>query len=633
MQTQPRSVLSIAGLAFAGLLLASAAFAAGVTVTVSSPANNANVPLTFNVVASATTSNSGAEVTGWHIYIDSVDKWGTSGPTSSINQSVTTTTGTHTLLVRAWDSTGAFGDQTLTIHGGGGVAVTVASPANDANVPLTFNVAASATTGNSGAVVTGWHIYIDSVDKWGTSGPTSSINQGVTTTAGTHTMIVRAWDSTGAFGDQALTINAASSASPVVVTVFSPADNASVPLTFNVKASAVTGNSGAIVTGWHIYVDSADKFGTSGPTSSINQSVTTTAGTHSLVVRAWDSTGASGDQTLTITAGGGGGGQVPGHHHVVVVALENHSYETVVGNSTAPFYNNTLIANYGLATNNYANGHDSLSQYWWMLDGTNSCGATLCGDDPQEVATADSIIREVIKAGQSWKQYTDSLPFRGDIVETGSAGITGSNPTGKYYSRHAPAIYLSDVRQGVAAGGNNSTSYCTGETNGYDSVKQACNVVNFNDSNNGFLHDVNSGTLPNFSLVIPNAADDAHDFSNVNDLTTPDQWLSAHIGPLLSSSYFQPGGDGLLIVWWDEGDLGGLTDSCGTNIADNRSSSTSCSGGGGRTAVVIAAPDGKAGYRGGVYYRHPSVTKTVCDALGITAPAPAAGAVNFSDFF
>ena len=70
MEPQPRSVLSIAGLAIAGLLLASAAFAAGVTVTVSSPANNANVPLTFNVVASATTSNSGAKVTGWHIYMN-----------------------------------------------------------------------------------------------------------------------------------------------------------------------------------------------------------------------------------------------------------------------------------------------------------------------------------------------------------------------------------------------------------------------------------------------------------------------------------------------------------------------------------------------------------------------------------
>src|SRR5205823_2398242 len=97
------------------LLLATSAHAASVTVTVSKPSNGATVPLTFNVTASASTSNSGASVTGWHIYIDSVDKFGTPGPTSSINTNVTTTAGTHTMIVRAWDSTGAFGDQTLTI--------------------------------------------------------------------------------------------------------------------------------------------------------------------------------------------------------------------------------------------------------------------------------------------------------------------------------------------------------------------------------------------------------------------------------------------------------------------------------------------------------------------------------------
>src|SRR5947199_2062244 len=132
MQTAPRSFLPTLGLALiAGLLLASSAFAAGVTVTVSQPANNATVPLTFNVTASATTSDSGASVTGWHIYVDSVDKFGTPGPTSSINTNVTTTAGTHTVLVRAWDSTGVFGDQTLTVTATAtqGVFVNVTAPA------------------------------------------------------------------------------------------------------------------------------------------------------------------------------------------------------------------------------------------------------------------------------------------------------------------------------------------------------------------------------------------------------------------------------------------------------------------------------------------------------------------------
>jgi phosphatidylinositol-3-phosphatase len=627
MQMHSRSILSALGLALAaGLLIASSA-SASVNVAVSKPADGATVPLTFNVQASATTTNTGAVVTGWHIYVDGADKYGTAGPTSSINTNVTTTAGSHTVIVRAWDSTGDFGDQTLTVTASSAaVLVNVSTPANNATVPLTFNVQASATTSNSGAVVTGWHIYVDSIDKYGTSGPTSSINTNVSTTEGTRTVLVRAWDSTGAFGDKTLTVNATPG---VLVNVSTPTNGANVPLTFNVTASASTSNSGAQVTGWHIYIDSVDKFGTSGPTSSINVSVTTTNGTHTLLVRAWDSTGAFGDKTLTINASDGtGGGGVTGHHHVVVVAFENHSYETVVGISSAPYFN-SLIASYGLATNNYANGHDSLSQYWWMLDGTNACGGTCNGDPTNTVATADSIIREVINSGQSWKQYTESLPFRGDLVETSSSGISFGG--GTYYSRHSPAIFLSDVRQGVPGNGNNSSTYCSGEPNGYDSTKQACNVVNFADANNGFIADLNAGRLPNFSLIIPNGCDDAHDCS----FSTTDSWMKTNIGALLNKSWFQPGGDGLLILWFDEGSLSGFTAACGTTAhADNRSSSTSCSGGGGRTAVVVVAPDLKAAnYKSSVYYQHPSVTHTACNALGISTPSPAAGATDFTNFF
>ena len=42
---------------------------------------------------------------------------------------------------------------------------------------------------------------------------------------------------------------------------------------------------------------------------------------------------------------------VPPHNHVVIVAFENHSYEAanngVVGLSSAPYMNNTLIPGYG----------------------------------------------------------------------------------------------------------------------------------------------------------------------------------------------------------------------------------------------------------------------------------------------
>src|SRR5436309_14467175 len=90
------------------LLLAVAAPAlATVTATVSSPANNANVPTTFNVVASATTNAGGAQVTGWHIYVDSNDVYATPGPTRTRTTAITASAASHTARGRACESTGS----------------------------------------------------------------------------------------------------------------------------------------------------------------------------------------------------------------------------------------------------------------------------------------------------------------------------------------------------------------------------------------------------------------------------------------------------------------------------------------------------------------------------------------------
>jgi len=46
--------------------------------------------------------------------------------------------------------------------------------------------------------------------------------------------------------------------------------------------------------------------------------------------------------------------QVPRSNHVFIVAEENHSYESVVGSTTMPYFN-SLAHKYGLATNYNAN--------------------------------------------------------------------------------------------------------------------------------------------------------------------------------------------------------------------------------------------------------------------------------------
>jgi hypothetical protein len=88
------------------LALAGAAFA-GVTVT--SPTVNSTNGSPVQFVASATSSH---PITGMHIYVDSVDVYHTIA--GSLTTSVAVGVGSHTAVVRAWDSTGAILQQTVT---------------------------------------------------------------------------------------------------------------------------------------------------------------------------------------------------------------------------------------------------------------------------------------------------------------------------------------------------------------------------------------------------------------------------------------------------------------------------------------------------------------------------------------
>ncbi len=92
--------------------------ALAVNVTVTSPANNAQVSSPFNVIANATSSY---PIVGWHIYLDGNDVF-SAGQTGSINATINANAGNHQVVTRAWDSSGAYGSvyQTITVTGGGG---------------------------------------------------------------------------------------------------------------------------------------------------------------------------------------------------------------------------------------------------------------------------------------------------------------------------------------------------------------------------------------------------------------------------------------------------------------------------------------------------------------------------------
>src|ERR1039458_1941749 len=107
--------------------------------------------------------------------------------------------GSHTVLVRARDSSGAYGAQRLTLQVQR-VAVNISTPLNGASANSPVNIQATASSAHS---VTRWHVYIDSIDSYEQNNG-SFIDINLPMGFGAHIVLVRAWDSTGAFGDQTI---------------------------------------------------------------------------------------------------------------------------------------------------------------------------------------------------------------------------------------------------------------------------------------------------------------------------------------------------------------------------------------------------------------------------------------------
>ena len=309
-------------------------------VAVSTPANNSAVGSPVNIQASASPTP-GQTISGWWVYVDGAGIY-SAGPTNTINANIAMALGTHVIVVRAWDTSGAYGSQTLTVTVSSKPAVEVSAPTTGSNVTSPINIQASAIA-SSGRAITGWWVYLDSVGVYH-AGSVGAINASVTASAGAHTLLVRAWDSSGAYGDQTLTVTVSSKPA---VEVSAPATGSNVTSPIKIKASAVA-SSGRAITGWWVYLDGVGVYH-AGAVGSINASVTASAGTHKLLVRAWDSSGAYGDQTLSV--------QVPTQTHYTIsatipaggpakaVAVNEATDKTYVAGGNAPHESTSPASN------------------------------------------------------------------------------------------------------------------------------------------------------------------------------------------------------------------------------------------------------------------------------------------------
>lgn len=249
--------------------------------------------------------------------------------------------------------------------------------------------------------------------------------------------------------------------------------------------------------------------------------------------------------------------------HVFLIMMENHGYAEVINNPSMPF-TNKLARQTGLATNYFAVGHPSLTNYLEVVGGSNfgvindhspdwhnaACQTNLStgqpsldessypnicplrgtgkdtatpaidtsnleGNQPGPViningsasyqaqpTTAKTIAHQLAERGGSWKTYQESLPPTGaDNVNLADGVFSNLNPP--------TGANVTDPIVGLYAVKHNPFAYFLDVQNGANSGLSLSHVVGF-DGNKGLFEDLRKGHAPTFSFIVPNQCNDQH---------------------------------------------------------------------------------------------------------------------------
>jgi hypothetical protein len=408
--------------------------------------------------------------------------------------------------------------------------------------------------------------------------------------------------------------------------------------------------------------------------------ITLAAGCTSIVLLATiaPDVGASTHASASVTRAALSPGKV---NHILVIELENEGFDATFGpGSPATYLNGTLRKKGELLQNYYATGHASLDNYISQVSAqaptqttqadclsngslfANVAPGTPDADqsaNPGQVDGQGCVYPAAVKTIASqldakyapnpkthvaaWRAYEQDMgntPTRdgGPTDPTGGtdcahpaigAPVTANvaTPEDQYATRHNPFVWFHSVIDSAAECDANVVPLGTLGADGKPS------------SSGHLARDLRSETTtPRFGFISPNLCNDGHDATcagpnstgtHVGGLTGADQFLAAWM-PLIMSSPAYKHGDLLVVVTFDEADLGG-TDAglacCNeqsgpnTHAPGNAGATTDAQapGGGQIGALLLSSKYVKAGStdtKGS--YNHYSALRSYEDLLGVT---------------
>ena len=305
---------------------------------------------------------------------------------------------------------------------------------------------------------------------------------------------------------------------------------------------------------------------------------------------------------------------VPLAQHVVLVIEENTSFNTTFNNM--PW----LVSEgnkYGHANNYITDVNGSLLEYLYLASGSCESDYRQCGGAPactlpagghnffcngndcykanscvssgkKDPITDENIFHLMNTQPVSWKVYVQNYLNAGGNVNAADYYMPNQPPHTHYYARHNAAVWYEEILNNV--------------------LGSQGNIVDFEQ----FGIDVAQGTLPRFAIIVPDGCWDGHDGCFSSPARSADDFLKSNLTPMLNLPDFKPGGSGLLIVTFDNGDGDGA----------------------GKVYTGLVGPNVKSGYSSSALYKHENTLRTMLDALGIgTYPGWSGSVPDMADFF
>jgi phosphatidylinositol-3-phosphatase len=264
---------------------------------------------------------------------------------------------------------------------------------------------------------------------------------------------------------------------------------------------------------------------------------------------------------------------MPSLDHVFLIMMENHGYSQIIGNPNAPF-TNALAKSANSATNYFAVGHPSLTNYLEVVGGSNfgvrsdnnpdwhnsSCTPNLvtgaaATDNPPTPAicpiagngmdamtpaidtsnetqglpglidvdgtvffaaaptTGKTIADQLVAKSLTWKSYQENLPPGGaDGVNYSDGVYTNKTDFSTITPVLNPPLTQSDIVF-LYASKHNPFVYFKNVQEGATKGINLSNTVGF-DGPGGLFDDLGSGDVPNFSFIVPNQCNDQHGRGN-----------------------------------------------------------------------------------------------------------------------